>query len=332
MSTATSYLGLELDSPVLAAASPLSLTVPGVRDLAKAGASGIVLFSLFEEQLENDGAGLMRRLSEGASYAEVISTIGQSDRIRMGPAGYLRHIEACSAAVDVPIIASINAVHNSSWSEYVPLLQDAGARALELNLYDVVSDPTVTSQEVEDRYVQLVKTVCASSELPVAVKLSPYFTSLAHVAKRLVDAGARGLVLFNRFYQPDVDVEDSAVVPRLKLSHHDELLLRVQWTGLLREHVDADLGTTGGIRRAEDIVKLGMMGSSACFVASTLLEHGLEGIQRMRRDLDAWLSSHDFRSFRDLVERRDVQNLSSLQRVQYLRTLESWDPDSRTLR
>ncbi len=327
MAFSTSYLGLELRSPLVASSSPLSTTLDGVKSMERAGLGAVVLFSIFEEQLENDHTQLMKKLSQGESYANVISSLGNSERLRLGPPGYLLHLDACKRAVDIPIIASVNAVKSTEWSRYAKLLQDVGADAVELNLYELPTDPNVSAAEIEDRYVKMVDQFATALDIPVSVKLSPYFSSLPHMARRLVDAGAKGLVLFNRFYQPDVDLESDQIEPRVNLSTSEEVLARIQWIGLLSRAVPCDYAATGGVHSGEDVLKLLRVGARVAMLCSTLLSKGLDQVKRIEQDIFTWMVAHDLKNFDELRE-RPLIHTEGLERVQYLRTLESWDPES----
>jgi dihydroorotate dehydrogenase (fumarate) len=315
---------MTLKTPLVASASPLSMTVSGVEELADAGIGAVVLFSIFEEQLENDNVQLMRKLSQGTGYAEIVSTVASSERLRLGPTGYLLHVDACKRAVDIPIIASINAVRSLHWDRYARLLQDLGADAIELNLYELPTDPEVTAAQVEDRYLRLVERVSGSVDLPVSVKISPYFSSLPNMARRLVDAGARSLVLFNRFYQPDLDLENDRISPQLNLSVPEEMRARLQWIGLLSRKVPTEYAATGGVHSAADALKLLRVGASVVMLCSTLLSKGLGQIKRIHQDMNAWMGSHDVRNL-DELRALPLGFPEGLNRVQYLRTLESWD-------
>jgi dihydroorotate dehydrogenase (fumarate) len=331
MNLETNYLGLSLKSPLVASASPLSYALDGIRKLEDAGASGVVLFSLFEEQLEKDPQGLLQRLSAGNGYAETLSMYSESERLRMGPVGYLEHVRKAKSKVQIPIIASINGTDPAKWTDYPRLLQEAGADAIELNLYAVPTDPTHTSQQVEDRYVELTRTVVEAVDIPVSVKLSPFFSSLPHVARRLSQAGAKGLVLFNRFYQPDIDLDTEQVRPRLTLSDSYEVLPRIRWIAILHDQNPIDLAASGGVHDASDCLKLVKVGASVTQLCSTLLEHGLSRIKYIESGLRTWLIAHEYPSLADLRGTSTyarVEDRDAFERAQYLKTLESWDAES----
>lgn len=331
MNLETTYLGLPLKSPLVASASPLSATIDGVRKLEDAGASAVVLFSIFEEQLEKDPQGLLQKLSRGASYAETLSMYSESERLRMGPVGYLEHVRKAKEKTSIPLIASINGTDPEKWTDYPKLLEEAGADAIELNLYAVPTDPDVSSAQVEDKYVELTKVVAEAVSIPVSVKLSPFFSSLPHVARRFSRAGARGLVLFNRFYQPDIDLDSEQVRPRLTLSDSYEVLPRIRWIAILHGQNSIDLAASGGVHDASDCLKLVKVGAAATQLCSTLLEHGLSRIKYIESGLRTWLIAHEYPSLKDLIgssTHARIKDRDAFERAQYLKTLESWDAES----
>ncbi len=326
----TSYLGLELKSPLIAGASPLSYTVDGIQRLEEAGAAAVVLFSVFEEQMDQDPASLLERLSQGESYAETLSMYSESERLRMGPIGYAEHVRRAKAKTSIPIIASLNGTEPSLWRDYPRVLEEAGADAIELNLYFVPTRPEVSSTEIEDRYIDLTRTIVDAVEVPVAVKLSPFFSSLPHFARRLADAGAQGLVLFNRFYQPDIDVDTEEVRPRLTLSAPSEILPRIRWIAILNGQNDLDLAASGGVHDASDALKVFKVGATVAQLCSTLLEHGLARLKYIESGIRTWLIAHDYRNLGEMIgsARFDPKDRDAFERAQYLRTLESWDSES----
>src|SRR6266550_3642081 len=325
--SATRYLGLTLKSPLVASASPHCESVPNIRELEDAGMGAVVLPSLFEEQLELESNALDDDLWRGAeSYPESQSLLPDLEDYNLGPDGYLDLIEGAKAAVDIPVIASLNGVSPGGWAEYARLMEEAGADAIELNIYSISTEPSVGAAEVEKGYVDFVRQIKRTTRIPVAVKLSPFFSAPANIALRLDDAGADGLVLFNRFYQPDFDVESLEVVPRLTLSHPDELLLRLHWTAILSDHVEADLAVTGGVHSAVDVVKAIMAGASVTMVASVLLQKGIHHACSILSDLRRWLEEHEYDSVRQMcgsMSRRSVPDPSAFERGNYMRVLSS---------
>lgn len=324
----TRYLGLRLKSPLVASASPLCESVPHIRELEDAGIGAVVLPSLFEEQLELESSALDDDLWRGAeSYPEFQSMLPDLQDYNLGPDGYLDLIEGAKAAVDIPVIASLNGVSPGGWAEYARLMEEAGADAIELNIYAISTEPTVGAVEVEKGYVDLVRQIKRTVRVPVAVKLSPFFSAPANIAMRLDDAGADGLVLFNRFYQPDFDVESLEVVPRLTLSHPDELLLRLHWTAILSDQVEADLAVTGGVHSVIDVVKCIMAGASVAMMASVLLHKGIHHGFSVLNDLDRWLEEREYDSVRQMcgsMSRRSVPDPSAFERGNYMRVLSSY--------
>lgn len=324
----TRYLGLALKSPLVASASPLCESVPNIRELEDAGVGAVVLPSLFEEQLELESNALDDDLWRGAeSYPESQSLLPDLQNYNLGPDGYLDLIEAAKAAVDLPIIASLNGVSPGGWAEYARLMEEAGADAIELNIYSVPTEPTVSAVELEKGYVDLVRQIKRTVRVPIAVKLSPFFSAPANFAARLDDAGAGGLVLFNRFYQPDFDVESLEVVPRLTLSHPDELLLRLHWAAILSDHVEADLAITGGVHSAIDVVKCILAGASVTMMASVLLQRGIHHAFSVLTDLHRWLEEHEYDSVRQMcgsMSRRSVPDPTAFERGNYMRVLSSY--------
>ena len=324
----TRYLGLSLKSPLVASASPVGESVPNIRELEDAGVGAVVLPSLFEEQLELESNALDDDLWRGAeSYPESQSLLPDLQNYNLGPDGYLDLIEAAKAAVDIPIISSLNGVSPGGWAEYARLMEEAGADAIELNIYSVPTEPTVSAVELEKGYVDLVRQIKRTVRVPVAVKLSPFFSAPANFAMRLDDAGVNGLVLFNRFYQPDFDVESLEVVPRLTLSHPDELLLRLHWTAILSDHVEADLAITGGVHSAIDVVKCILAGASVTMMASVLLQRGIHHAFSVLTDLHRWLEEHEYDSVRQMcgsMSRRSVPDPTAFERGNYMRVLSSY--------
>jgi dihydroorotate dehydrogenase (fumarate) len=324
----TRYLGMMLKSPLVVSASPLCESVPGIRELEDAGVGAVVLPSLFEEQIEMESNALDDDLWRGTeSYPESQSLLPDLQNYNLGPDGYLDLIESAKAAVDIPVIASLNGVSPGGWAEYARLMEEAGADAIELNIYSIATEPTVSAVELENGYVDLLRQIKRTARIPVAVKLSPFFSAPANFAMRLDDAGVNGLVLFNRFYQPDFDVESLEVVPRLTLSHPDELLMRLHWTAILSDHVEADLAITGGVHGAIDVVKCIMAGASVTMMASVLLQRGIHHAFSVLTDLHRWLEEHKYDSVRQMcgsMSRRSVPDPTAFERGNYMRVLSSY--------
>jgi dihydroorotate dehydrogenase (fumarate) len=324
----TTYLGLKLESPIVASASPLCEQVGNLRQLEDNGIGAVVLPSLFEEQLRLESGALDSDLHRGAeSFGEALSYFPEMEDYKLGPEAYLELVRNAKATVSVPVIASLNGTSRSGWIDYARLIEGAGADALELNLYSLVTDPTQTSARVEQDHFDLVREVKRSIKIPLAVKLSVFFTAPANMAKRLVDAGADALVLFNRFYQADFDIEQLEVVPRLTLSQPYELLLRLRWVAIIYGHVNADLAITGGVHRAEDVLKSMMAGAKVAMMTSALLENGVGHVGHVLSDLRRWMEEHEYVSIRQMqgsLSHRNAPNPGALERMNYIRVLSSY--------
>jgi dihydroorotate dehydrogenase (fumarate) len=324
----TRYLGLRLASPLVASASPLCESLDNIRKMEDAGAAAVVLHSLFEEQIDVESHHLDRYLSHGTeSYAESVSYFPDLHDYNLGPDGYLEHVRRAKAAVDIPIIGSLNGVSTGGWLRFAGKIEQAGADALELNIFYVPTDPALTGAEVEQMYVDLVRDVKRSVSIPVAVKLGHSFSATANVARRLDGAGADGLVLFNRFYLPDFDLETLDVVPRLTLSSPHELLVRLHWVAILYGHVQADLAITGGVHGAGAVLKAMMAGARVAMTTSALLEHGIEHLVRVRAGLLAWMEAHEYASIAQMqgsMSYRSVAEPAAFERANYMKVLSSY--------
>jgi dihydroorotate dehydrogenase (fumarate) len=324
----TTYLGLKLKSPLVASASPLCMEVGDVRRLEDAGASAVVLHSLFEEQIEIESEELNRFLFESSgSSAEAGTELPELMHPVRKAEGYLKHIQACKQAVRIPVIASLNGSSKGGWLDYAARMEQAGADALELNIYHIPVDPAVTGDEVEQRYIDLVTAVKSTLKIPVAVKLGPYFSSLPNMARKLDAAGANGLVLFNRFYQPDFDLEALEVVPNLILSNSHELLLRLNWIAVLYGAVKADLALTGGVHSAVDVVKSMMAGAKVAMMTSALLKRGIGYLDTIATELLVWMGEHEYDSIKQMqgsMSRNAVPQPSAFERANYMKVLSSY--------
>lgn len=327
ISLGTTYLGLQLKTPLVASASPLSQEIDGIRRLEDAGASAVVLYSLFEEQLRQESFELEHHLSAGInSFAEATSFFPQPDEFRVGPEGYLNHIRRAKAAVSVPIIASLNGTSVGGWTQYAKLIEQAGADALECNIYSISADPEVSSTAVEQQYIDILKAVKSAVTIPVAVKLSPFFSSMANMAKRLDDAGANGLVLFNRFYQPDINLEELEIEPNVLLSTPQALRLPLTWIGILSGRIRCSLAATSGVHGPEDVVKLLMVGADVTMLCSTLLRNGVGHLQRIEEGLLAWMEQHEYDSVQQMrgsMSQIRCPNPSAFERAQYMKAVKS---------
>jgi dihydroorotate dehydrogenase (fumarate) len=326
----STYLGLTLRNPLVASSSPLTESVDAIRRLEDAGIGAVVLPSLFEEQLRLESDALQSDLERGVhEFPEATSYLPDLPSYNMGPEGYLELIRKAKQATGIPIIASLNGTTDGGWLNYSRLMEQAGADAIELNLYTVEADVSRSSFDVEYRHVEAVKHVAGAVRVPVAVKLSPYFTAMGHFAVRLARAGARGLVLFNRFYQPDLDPVHLEVVPRLELSRPSELLLRLHWVAILHGKVDVSLAITGGVHGALDVVRSVMAGARATMMASALLANGPEHVRGLLGDLARWLEEHEYQSIGQMtgsMSQNAIPNPTDLERGNYLKVLSSYAP------
>ncbi len=328
MDLTTTYLGLHLKNPVVISASPLSEEIDNIRRMEDAGAAAVVLHSLFEEQLTLESQELDRRLSETTGvFAEALSYFPDMTTYNLGPEGYLEHIRKAKAAVSIPVIASLNAVSSGAWIRFAKSIEEAGADALELNIFTLQTDPTVTSGQIEDAYCELVRQVAGTVRIPVSVKLTPYFTAMANMARRLQQAGARGLVLFNRLYQPDFDLEALEVKHTLQLSTPYESLLRLHWVAILYGRVNVDLAVTGGFHGGTDVIKAMMAGAKVAQVASAVLKNGIPHVGRILEEMRTWMQEHEYESVRQMqgsMSQRSVANPNAFLRANYMKVLSSY--------
>jgi len=325
----TTYLGLSLKNPLVASASPLSKKVETARRLEDAGAAAIVMYSLFEEQITHESHELHHFLERGShSFAESLSYFPELEDYRLEPERYLEHLRRVKQAVDIPVIGSLNGVSPGGWVEYARAIEQVGADALELNIYAVPTDINVSAAELESVYVELVREVRARVKLPIALKLSPFFTSLPNIARRFVEAGANGLVLFNRFYQPDFDLEELEVVPNLELSTSHELRLPLRWIAILYGRINADFALTSGVHTAQDVLKAIMAGANVSMMASTLLHNGTGRIMHLLNDLQEWMEVHEYGSItqmRGSMSQGAISDPAAFERANYMKALNSFD-------
>ena len=324
----TTYLGLNLKNPLVASASPLCEHLDNIKRMEDAGAGAVVLHSLFEEQISFESQHLNQFLTYGTeSFAESLSYFPDLGNYKLGPDGYLDHVRRAKAAVGIPVIGSLNGVSTGGWIRYAKMIQEAGADALELNVYYIPTDPEMTSTQVEQMYLDLVRDVKATLRIPVAVKLGHAFTAIANLVRRLDQAGADGLVLFNRFYQPDFDLENLEAAPRLTLSNSYELLLRIHWVAILCGRIKADLAITGGVHTAEDVLKAMMSGARVAMMTSALLKNGIGHLAKVRSDLLAWMEEHEYASIREMqgsMSYRSVAQPAAFERGNYMKVLSSY--------
>ena len=328
MDLKTKYMGLELKNPIVPSASPLSQSVDSIKRLADAGASAVVMFSLFEEQLKMEEALESSLMAAGTeSFAEALSYFPKSDDYHVGPEQYLELVQKASQAVDIPIIGSLNGVSHEGWVNYARKIQDAGAKALELNIYHLAADPTISGSKVEKMYIEAVKAVKSAVTIPLAVKLSPFFSSISNMSRKLKRAGADALVLFNRFYQPDFDLNDMTVIPSLQLSSSEDIRLPLRWIAMLHGRVRVSLAATSGVQTVEDVVKFVAAGADVVQTASALLKHGPTHVTALVDGLAKWLEEHEYKSIRQLkgsMSQKSVENPTAFERANYIKIIEKY--------
>jgi len=330
MDLSTTYLGLKLKHPLVASSSPFTHKLEGFRQLEDAGVSAIVMHSLFEEQLTGEAAELEYLTTQGSeSFAEAISYFPKTDSFAVGPDEYLEMIRKAKAAVKVPVIASLNGVTPGGWVEFSRGVQQAGADALELNVYYLATDPFQPGEVVERNYIEVLKTVKSQAKLPVTVKLSPYFSNLANMARRLDQAGAAGLVLFNRFYQPELDIEKLQVTPHVDLSTSSELKLPLRWIAILHGRLECSLAATSGVHTAEDLIKVVMAGADVAMMCSALFQHGLGHVQTVVKGMERWMGEHEYVSvtqMRGSMSQKSCAEPAAYERANYMKTIQSFRP------
>jgi dihydroorotate dehydrogenase (fumarate) len=323
----TRYLGLKLKNPLVASAGPLTRELDNIRRLEDSGASAIVFHSLFEEQIDLEANELDRQLSPNEGFAEAQSYLPELTAYNIGPEGYIEHLHKAKQAVAIPVIGSLNGVSAGGWIRYAKLIEEAGADALELNIYYLPVRTTEDSTQVETMQADLVREVKKSVHIPVAVKLGPYFSAIPNMMKKLDEAGADGLVLFNRFYQPDFDLDNLEVVPNLALSDSRELLMRLHWVAILYGNVKADLAITGGVHTAADVIKSMMAGARVAMMTSAALRYGVGHFASVRAKLMEWMQDHDYQSIQEMqgsMSLRAVPDAATFERANYMRVLSGY--------
>lgn len=328
MDLSTTYMGLKLKNPIVPSASPLSQSVDTVKAMEDAGAAAVVVYSLFEEQITHESGELNHYLSAGAeSYAEATSYFPPQEQFHLGPYEYLDHIANLKKAVDIPIIGSLNGASSGGWIKYAQNIEQAGADALELNIYYVATNPNITGSEIEKMYADVLKEVKRNVKIPVAIKLSPFFTSMSNTAQKLDDAGADALVLFNRFYQPDFDLENLEVVPNLLLSTNWEMRLPLRWIAILYDNIKASLGATSGIHTHTDVLKVMMAGGDVAMMASELLLNGTGRITKILDGMKRWMEEKEYDSIsmmKGSMSQKKIAQPAAFERANYMKTLQSF--------
>ncbi len=324
----TTYLGLKLKNPLVASASPLTKQLDNIKRLEEAGVGAIVLHSLFEEELIAESIRLHEHLEEGTeSFPEALTYFPELPQYGIGPEPYLKLIESAKGSTSMPIIASLNAASPGKWADYARRIEESGADALELNVYTIPTDPLVTSSQVEEELSEIVKDVCEAVEIPVAVKLSPFYSSIPCVAKTVTEAGAEGITIFNRFYQPDLDIKTMDVVPRLELSTPQELLLRLRWAAIISPRIKADIAITGGVHKGEDIAKCILAGAKVAMVTSALLKNGISHASVMLEEFRRFLEEKGLKSAEEIrghLSQRAVANPKAFERANYVKLISSY--------
>ena len=324
----TDYLGMSFRNPIVAASSPLTQKPEATRELEAAGASALVMHSLFEEQIIRESLKLHEDLSRGTdSFAEALTYLPTFGQYSIGPEAYLQNLKKTKQAVNIPVLGSLNGVSTGGWIEYAQKIENAGADALELNIYYLATNPEQTSAELEDKYIRLVSDLRKKIRIPLAVKLSPFITALPNFAHKLAEAGANGLVLFNRFYQPDFDLEKLEVVPNLVLSNSNEMRLPLRWIAIMYGGIKIDFAMTGGVHSGLDVVKATMAGACVTTIASEFLQHGVQRIPEMLAEITKWMEKHEYISIKQMkgsMSQGAVADPAVFERANYMKVLSSY--------
>ena len=327
----TTYMGIKLKSPLCAsAAQPLSESIDNIKRLEDAGASAVTIYSLFEEQLTLERDELYHHL-ELEGFSEAQSFMPTPFQFELGAEGYLEHIRRAKAAVSIPVFGSLNGRTLGGWTDFAAQMQKAGADGIELNIYNIPADPDMTAKEIEQTYCEIIKAVKKAVSIPVAVKLSPFFTSMANMAKQVEDAGADGLIIFNRFYQPDIDLDTLSIKPNIALSTPAETRLPLRWVAILSAQRKLSLAATSGIHRAEDVLKFMMAGAKTTMMCSALLRYGFDHIKAVEQGLRDWMEAHEYTSIEQMqgsMNQKSVENPTDFERAQYMKGVTSYKPEA----
>ena len=328
MDLTTTYLGLKLKNPLVPSASPLSHTLDSMKRLEDNGASAIVMYSLFEEQIAHESAELNHYLSYGTeSFAEALTYFPEVDEYNLGPDEYVELLHKAKASLGIPVIGSLNGISTGGWVKFARKIEEAGADAIELNVYYIPTDPKLTGADVEDRYLDVLRSVKGTVKIPVSMKLSPFFSSLSNMAHRLDAAGADGLVLFNRFYQPDIDLESLDVTPNVILSTPQALRLPLRWVAILHGRVKASLAATSGIHSTQDVLKMLMAGADVTMMCSALLRNGPQRLKEILAELDRWMLEHEYVSVKQMkgsMSQKSIADPAAFERANYMKALNSY--------
>ena len=325
MDLSTKYLGMTLKSPLVASASPLSEEISNIKKLEATGIGAVVLYSLFEEQIRLEQEEYNFHTTQGTdAFAESLSYFPEVEDYKLGPELYLEHIQKAKAAVDVTVIASLNGSSLGGWTDYAKDIENAGADALELNIYNIPTEAGMTGADVEQQYVDILKAVKGAISIPVALKLSPFFSNFSNMAKQFDEAGANALVLFNRFYQPDIDLDEFEVTPNLLLSQSSAMRLPMRWIAILKDSIKADLAATSGVHTGTDVVKMLLVGANVTMLCSSLLKHGIGHVKNIEDHMKQWMRENDYASVSELqgsMSQQKTADPSSFERAQYMKAL-----------
>jgi dihydroorotate dehydrogenase (fumarate) len=325
MNLSTNYLGLKLRTPLVPSASPLSEDLDNLRRMEDAGASAVVLYSLFEEQIRYERFELHWSMNQGTeSYPESLNFFPEPANLLLGPENYLKHIQRAKDTLSIPVIASLNGCTPGGWTDFARQIEQAGADALELNIYSIQTDPRRSGVDVEREYIEIVRGVRSAVALPLAVKVSPYFTNFANMAAQFANHGANGLVLFNRFYQPDIELESLEVEPHVMFSTPMAMRLPLRWIAILYSHIEASLAATSGVHRGTDALKLIMAGADVTMVCSALMRHGIQHLRTLEREMSAWMEAHGYESVEQMkgsLSQHHCADPAAFERAQYLRAV-----------
>ena len=328
MDLTTKYMGMTLKSPLVVSASPLSKNLDGIKRIEDSGAAALVMYSIFEEQIENEQKELLYNTTVGTeSFAEALSYFPQMDEFNLGPDQYLELIRNAKDSVEIPVIASINGKTLGGWTDFAKQMQQAGADGIELNIYNIPTSLDLSSQALENNYLEILKAVKSAVTIPVALKLSPFFTNFAYSAKKFDEAGADALVLFNRFYQPDINLEELEVEPHIILSNPTDLRLPMRWIAILKGRIFSDLAATSGIHYGEDVIKMLLVGANVTMLCSTLLRYGVDYVKDIQEEVIEWMTEHEYESVMQLqgsMSQMNVADPSSYERAQYMKALNNY--------
>jgi dihydroorotate dehydrogenase (fumarate) len=328
MDLSTTYMGINLPHPIVASASPLSDSVDNIKRMEDAGAAAVVMFSLFEEQIRHEAAAMEHFMSYGSeSFPEALSYFPEVEDYHMGTEHYLDILREAAEATDIPVIGSLNGITNEGWIEYAQHMEQAGASAIELNIYYIPADISVSGREVEERYVEITRAVKQSVSIPVALKLSAYFSSMGHMARQFDEAGADALVLFNRFYQPDIDIDKLEVISNLNLSSANQIRIRLLWIALLYGRVKASLAATTGVHTSAEVIKYVMAGADAVMTTGALLRNGIGYLSTLHKDLREWMERKEYRSIEQMkgsMSQQNVADPTAFERANYIKILERY--------